>query len=129
VKAAVDHYGFDRAFLASEFDGFVREFARLTNKKVKVWCEDSEIVEKLFHPTYGFELKNTESPKAILDMMRSIKSPSEIALMRQSCKIASEAFQQTIKYCAEKCTRGESISEHQMWAKIDYECRMQGADR
>lgn len=46
----------------SEFDGFVREFSRLTNK-VKVWCEEKEIVEKLLHPTYGFELKNTESPK------------------------------------------------------------------
>jgi len=113
----------------SEFDGFLREFARLTNKKVKIWCEETDIVDKIFHPNYGFESKNTESPKAILDMMRSIKSPSEISLMRQSCKIASEAFQQTIKYCAEQCSKGESISEHQIWAKIDYECRIHGAER
>lgn len=61
--------------------------------------------------------------------MRVVKSPTEISLLRQSCKIASEAFQQTIKYSAEKCALGESISEHQIWAKIDYECRMHGADR
>lgn len=47
----------------SDFDGFVREFARLTNKKVKIWAENKQVVEKLFHPTYGFELQNTESPK------------------------------------------------------------------
>lgn len=61
--------------------------------------------------------------------MRVIKSPSEISLLRQSCKIASEAFQQTIKYCAEKCSQGEPLSEHQIWAKIDYESRIHGADR
>lgn len=62
----------------------------------------------------------------ILDAMRVIKSPSEISLLRQSCKIASEAFQQTIKYCAEKCSQDEVLSEHQIWAKIDYECRIHG---
>ncbi len=41
--------------------------------------------------------------------------------MRQSCKIASEAFQQTIKYCADKCSKDEALSEHQIWAKVDYE--------
>lgn len=62
VKAAVDHYGFDRAFQMSEFDGFIRGFSRLT-KKVKVWCEEKQLVDKLLHPKYGFELDTTESPK------------------------------------------------------------------
>jgi Xaa-Pro aminopeptidase len=64
-----------------------------------------------------------------LEMMRVTKSPAEISLMRQSCKIASEAFQQTIKYSSQKMFKGESLSEHHIWAKIDYECRTHGADR
>lgn len=128
-KAAIDHYGFDQAYLASEFESFMNDFAKKTNRKVKVWCEDRSIVEKYLDPSFGFEFKNAESPKAIMDTLRIVKSPGEIELMRQSARIASEAFQQTIKFCAELCSNGQSLNERQIWAKLDYECRLNGAER
>lgn len=128
-KAAVEHYGFDQAYLASDFDRFMHEFAKKANQKVKVWCEERSIVEKYLSPSFGLEFKNTKSPKAIIDTLRIVKSPAEIELMRQSAYIASKAFQQTIKFCAESCSQGLPINERQIWAKLDYECRLHGADR
>ncbi|ODN03923.1 putative Xaa-Pro aminopeptidase 3 [Orchesella cincta] len=128
-QAAVDHYGFDQAYLASEFESFMTSFAQKTKRKVKVWCEDRSIVERYLDPSFGFEFKNAESPKAIIDTLRLIKSPAEIDLMRHSSRIASEAFQQTIRFCAEWNAKGQTINEHQIWAKLDYECRMHGAER
>ncbi|CAL8115251.1 unnamed protein product [Orchesella dallaii] len=127
--AAVEHYGFDQAFLASEFETFMNSFAQKTNRKVKVWCEDRSIVERYLDPSFGFEFKNAESPKAVIDSLRLIKSPGEIELMRRSARIAGEAFQQTMQLCANLHAKGETINEHQIWAKLDYECRIHGAER
>ncbi|OZJ02425.1 hypothetical protein BZG36_04831, partial [Bifiguratus adelaidae] len=46
---------------------------------------------------------------------------AEAALMRKSGEISAKSFIQTMKFT------DPSKSEHQLWAKLDYECRMRGS--
>lgn len=54
--------------------------------------------------------------------LRLYKSPAEQSLMRQSCQIASQAF---IKAMA---STKPGSTEHELYATLDYECRMGGAE-
>ncbi|RUS19629.1 hypothetical protein BC937DRAFT_87178 [Endogone sp. FLAS-F59071] len=53
--------------------------------------------------------------------LRIVKSSAEIALMRKAGDISAQAFIQGMKF-----TR-PGVSEHQLYAKLDCECRMRGA--
>lgn len=61
------------------------------------------------------------SPTNLIHKLRLYKSPNEQELMRKTCKIASEAINATISW-----TR-PGLSEHHLFAKVDYECRMRDA--
>lgn len=63
-----------------------------------------------------------ESPALNVQRLRLIKSPAEIELMRQTCRIASKAINKTIQK-----TRPND-SEHHMFARVDYYCRMNDAN-
>ncbi|CAG7825530.1 unnamed protein product [Allacma fusca] len=123
-KAAVDYFGFDEAFLTSEFPIFLKHFHN-PRRSVMVWCEDRSFVEKGIREPYSIGISALENPRSILDTLRVLKSPGEIDLMKKSSQIASEAFQQAMVYCGEN----SQVNEHQIWAKIDYECRVRGAER
>lgn len=62
------------------------------------------------------------SPRKIVHGLRVIKSPAEIALMRKSCQIASKSIETTI------ASSYPGISEHQLFATVDYHNRMNGAE-
>ncbi|XP_058444642.1 xaa-Pro aminopeptidase 3 [Malaya genurostris] len=62
------------------------------------------------------------SPLALLHKLRVVKSPAEIEQMRRTCQIASTAINRTIQ----ESEPGQS--EHQLFAKVDYFCRMAGAN-
>jgi Xaa-Pro aminopeptidase len=63
-----------------------------------------------------------ESPKIFMHRQRLIKSPAEITLMQRSCDVASDAIIKTIQ------SSYPGINESQIFAKVDYECRMHGAE-
>lgn len=63
-----------------------------------------------------------ESPKPFIHRLRLYKSPAEVALMQASCRIASDAIAATI------ASSHSGITEHQLYARVDYECRMRGAE-
>lgn len=63
-----------------------------------------------------------ESPKPFIHRLRLYKTPAEAALMQASCKIASDAINATI------ASSYPGITEHQLFARVDYECRMRGAE-
>jgi Xaa-Pro aminopeptidase len=129
-RAAVEHFGVDRAYVLSAFEGFLREFALATEKKFVMWCEDRHFVERVrSHFLTSTEARPVQSPKGLIDSMRVIKSAGEIRLMKKSCQIASEAFQEAIHFCGQRSGTEGPVSEHQIWAKIDYECRLRGAER
>ncbi|XP_042892301.1 xaa-Pro aminopeptidase 3-like [Penaeus japonicus] len=63
-----------------------------------------------------------ESPKSHLHALRVIKSPAEIELMRHTCRISGESLAATMR-----ATRAP-VMEHQLFATVDYQCRMRGGD-
>ncbi|EDW66039.1 xaa-Pro aminopeptidase 3 [Drosophila virilis] len=56
-----------------------------------------------------------------VENMRLIKSPAEMQLMRRTCSIASHAFNEVMA----ETRPGQS--EHQLYASIDFKCRMRSA--
>lgn len=91
------------------------------NKSTTVWYDDNissqnEITNFLKNSKIAIK-----SPTTFIHRMRVIKSPAEIELMRKSCDIASESINTTML----KSYPG--ISEHQIFAEVDYQCRMKNA--
>ncbi|XP_063704331.1 xaa-Pro aminopeptidase 3 [Culicoides brevitarsis] len=84
------------------------EFPRLTST-----------VKELIQATAG---ANLTSPTNLIHQLRLFKSPSEQKLMQRTCQIAAEAINETISWCR------PDISEHHLYAKVDYECRMRDAN-
>lgn len=62
------------------------------------------------------------SPRKLVHELRVIKSPAEQVLMRKSCQIASKAIETTI------ATSHPGISEHELFATVDFHSRMNGAE-
>ncbi|KAG0182569.1 hypothetical protein DFQ29_003349 [Apophysomyces sp. BC1021] len=58
----------------------------------------------------------------LVQELRAIKSPHEIELMKTSGHISSKAFIEAMKWTK------PGFSEAQLWAKLDYECRMRGSN-
>ncbi|XP_068246183.1 xaa-Pro aminopeptidase 3-like [Palaemon carinicauda] len=62
------------------------------------------------------------SPKADVHELRLIKSPAEMDLMRQTCRISAESIAATMKATT------APVLEHQLFAIVDYQSRMRGGD-
>ncbi|RUP44255.1 peptidase M24, structural domain-containing protein [Jimgerdemannia flammicorona] len=70
------------------------------------------------------DIKKTTKPLSpLVQELRVVKSSAEIAQMRKAGEISAKAFIQAMKYT--KAT--PNVSEHQLYAKLDYECRVRGA--
>lgn len=67
-------------------------------------------------------LQAVESPKKIIHQQRIIKSPAEQKLMSRTCEIACSSMIKTMG------STFPGITEHVLFAKMDYECRANGAD-
>ncbi|KAF9932149.1 hypothetical protein FBU30_008836 [Linnemannia zychae] len=63
----------------------------------------------------------TKALSPLIQEMRVIKSEAEIKIMRQAGEISGKAFIETLKFTNPK------RSEHQVYARFDYECRMRGS--
>ena len=63
-----------------------------------------------------------QSPRMAVQRQRLIKSPKEIVAMRKACQISAEAINSTMS------TTLEHNSETKLFAKLDYESRVRGAD-
>ncbi|KAG9301938.1 hypothetical protein G9A89_020982 [Geosiphon pyriformis] len=72
----------------------------------------------------SFQTKANEviSLSRLVQNLRTIKSDSEIKLMREAGEITGKSFLETMKFT------NPGISERQIYAKIDYECRIHGAE-
>ncbi|KAJ8962024.1 hypothetical protein NQ314_005806 [Rhamnusium bicolor] len=66
--------------------------------------------------------KKWDNPKSFIHKLRLYKSPAEIALMQKSCDITAQAFVEAMA-----CSK-PGIGENQIFAKVDYECRLRGAE-
>ncbi|CAD6216369.1 GSCOCG00004524001-RA-CDS [Cotesia congregata] len=131
TEAAAEMFGVDQSLPVSDFDSYLNSLVNKYRSSASIWYDNHDIIHKEFHKkisTLGI-LASTDrcrlaptSIKDIFHQIRLIKSPAEIELMQKSCDIASEAIAKTIKVTK------AGMTEHQLFATVDYECRMNGAE-
>ncbi|XP_035208838.1 xaa-Pro aminopeptidase 3-like [Stegodyphus dumicola] len=119
--------GIDRTMYVDDIENFLQSFAESNNKFV-LWYDYLSLPFKPIHDIMRDFMAhyNThfslESPRKLLHQLRVIKSSSEAELMRKTCKIAAESMREVMQFSR------PLISEAHLYAKMDYECRMRGAD-
>ncbi|XP_017757337.1 PREDICTED: probable Xaa-Pro aminopeptidase 3 [Eufriesea mexicana] len=126
VEIAPKMFGVDLALPITEFGQFFVSFIKET-KKCIIWYDSIDIAQPSLHEKLHelMKIKNNQilvSPTNIMHKIRLIKSQSEINLMKKSCEIISTAISKTIEISKPK------MSEHHLFATVDYECRMNGAE-
>lgn len=125
VEIAPEMFGVDTALPIIELEQFFISFMT-ENKNSVIWYDTIDVTQTNLHKKLYELMKITNcqilSPTNIMHKIRLIKSQSEIDLMKKSCKIISAAISKTIKISKPK------INEHHLFATVDYECRMNGAE-
>ncbi|CAO3662385.1 unnamed protein product [Umbelopsis ramanniana] len=71
--------------------------------------------------SYGKTTKPVKQLSPLVQEFRNVKSEAEAKVMRQSGEISSKAFIEAMKFTK------PGITEGQLWAKLDFECRMRGS--
>lgn len=126
VDAAYPLFQVDEAIPVTDFEKYISSFLS-QHKNSIVWYDGEDVIQSGLHKTLIELMMLCERqvftcPKTLIHQSRLIKSEAEIELMKKSCNVASAAISTVI----EKSKPG--ISEHQLFAIVDYECRMKGAE-
>ncbi|XP_070167671.1 xaa-Pro aminopeptidase 3 [Polyergus mexicanus] len=126
VETAAEIFGTDHALPITKFEQFISSLIQEDNKSI-IWYDHADVIQPILHKKLCQLIKLTDnqifaSPKILFHQIRLIKSTCEINLMRESCQIASDAIIKTIQ------SSKPEMSEHQLFATVDYECRMRGAE-
>ncbi|KAG8259567.1 Xaa-Pro aminopeptidase 3, variant 2 [Homalodisca vitripennis] len=125
VEGAVYLFGVDQALPISELNKFLVTYAKTYNK-FTLWYDFLSCIHPEIHAVIksfsSSSVKVVESPKPIIHQQRLIKSPAEQKLMAKTCEIASKAMVNTI------AATKPGVTEHLLFAKMDFECRANGAD-
>ncbi|KAF0436943.1 peptidase M24 [Gigaspora margarita] len=114
VLGAIDFFGADEAMESARFNSKIKDIIK--NYK--------DVYIDLPPRTNILSTDNIQKIKPlsrIIQDLRLTKSDSEIALMRKDGEITGKAFIQTMKFTK------PGLSEHDLYAKIDFECRIRGA--
>jgi Xaa-Pro aminopeptidase len=117
---ATELFAVEEANPIQSFNSYVESFKRQKNSLI--WYDDRNSDQK--HLNGLLQASNNsvnENPTKFIHSLRWIKSDAEIELMRKTCKIGSDAVNTTIR----KSYPG--IGEHQIFAEVDYQCRMNNA--
>ncbi|XP_043676852.1 xaa-Pro aminopeptidase 3 isoform X1 [Vespula pensylvanica] len=126
VEAAPNLFGVNKALPVTEFERFFFSFINEYKNSI-IWYDDNNVLQTNLHTKLN-ELIRTNNiqkftnPRNLFHKVRSIKSQSEINLMQKSCDVASMAIKKTMQVSK------PGMSEHQLFAIVDYECRMNGAE-
>lgn len=126
VEMATQIFGIDHALPLTEFERFLTSLIQEDRKSI-LWYDHADVVQPIVHKKLCQLIKLTDaqifaSPKNLFHRIRLIKSNCEIDLMQQSCQIASDSIIKTIQISK------PGMNEHQLFATVDYECRMRGAE-
>ncbi|XP_039288365.1 xaa-Pro aminopeptidase 3 isoform X1 [Nilaparvata lugens] len=128
VERAPEFFGIEQALPFTELKAFLKMLMK-EQKNAKLWFDYSNKI----HPEVSSIMSRfsdekehqgeRESPRAHIHQMRLVKSPAEQGLMQRACQIASEAI-----VAGMAATGRVALTEHQLFATLDYECRMRGAE-
>ncbi|KAJ8028635.1 Xaa-Pro aminopeptidase 3 [Holothuria leucospilota] len=127
-EGAVQFIGVDEAYTIDSLPERLHKY--LSRENMVVWYDVFRPVNESLHQEVFTNLiqpcRNRGHTVNILQQtihaQRVIKSPGEINLMRASGSIISKAFIETMKYSR------PGINEAQLYAKIDFEARTNGAE-
>ncbi|KAF7989970.1 hypothetical protein HCN44_008644 [Aphidius gifuensis] len=127
VEAATKLFNIDESLDVSDFESFMTSFINANKNNCTIWYDNKNIISQDIHKKLNQIIKKTKldvilTPETLFHQLRVVKSSSEINIMKQSCEIASAAISKTIEIGK------PGISEHQLFATVDYESRMRGAE-
>ncbi|KAL7303563.1 hypothetical protein TKK_0003722 [Trichogramma kaykai] len=126
VDEAQSMFGVEETLPIGDFEHFVLSYMT-EHKKAIIWYDKEEVIQTKIHNKLNeiVKLSHRQSfncPKTLVHQLRLIKSPSEIELMKKTCEIASKAIAKTMEVSV------PGMSEHELFATVDYQCRMKGAE-
>jgi Xaa-Pro aminopeptidase len=117
---APDLFAVDEANVIQNFQSYIENFRNQPSSLI--WYDirnsDQKHLTSIVNPTPTASIDN---PTKFIHNLRWKKSEAEIELMRQTCEVAAQAVNETIR----KSHPG--ICESQIFAEVDYQCRMNGA--
>jgi Xaa-Pro aminopeptidase len=114
---ASDLFSVDDAYSIKDLDDYIQKQPNTT----LFWYDDKSSDQKNITTSVKATKCQIDNPLKLIHTLRYIKSNAEIELMRKTCEIASEAINHTMS------TSKPGISEHQIFAEVDYQCRSRGA--
>ncbi|KAK7489851.1 hypothetical protein BaRGS_00018873 [Batillaria attramentaria] len=126
VEGAITLTGVDDAFNFDQLEKFLEQWCKDYNQFM-LWYDYVQPVQSYFHTHVMSQVICQERHKAIenttrlMHHLRVKKSPAEVELMRQSIEIASESLVEVMKFSRPQ------VNEAHLWAKMDFECRIRGA--
>ena len=77
------------------------------HQHISLWYDTTKPAHAAFHAEYIDTLLQhghrtaVESPRPLIQLLRLIKSPAEVELMKQTCRIASLAYKEVMKFSTE----------------------------
>ena len=104
IEGATVLTGVDEAYNSDYLSEYLNKYLYLNTKGFITWYEHRTPCHTQFHNKYlaDFVMANkdgfTENPKSLIHKLRLVKSKSEISLMKKTCKIASSAFKDVMKF-------------------------------
>ncbi|XP_071501276.1 xaa-Pro aminopeptidase 3-like [Diadema antillarum] len=128
IDGALNFIGVDEAHVIGDLSEFLHQFP--SREKQVVWYDvfrnvndhlHKDVVNNLVMPCRN-KGHTVNILQQILHSMRVIKSPAEMCLMRESCRVASEAFVEVMRFTK------PGINEAHLYAKVDFEVRLKGAE-
>lgn len=120
------------ATVTSSTENFRKEIGALLEKKSTLYWRDIETDMPEFQNLVKNHVKSTDgsnTPLEAVEMngimcyMRVVKTNAELDVIRKSCSISANAFIDVMKATKPDC------SEHEMSARIEWECRRRGSQR
>ncbi|KAL2100707.1 hypothetical protein ACEWY4_002468 [Coilia grayii] len=113
--------GVDRVQSTEELGLFLRSLKGST-----VWYDSSQPCHPRLHQAHVRPLLEggavVRSLRPLTHSLRAVKSPAEVALMKQAGHITAQAFKKTMAMSS------GNIDEALLYAKFDFECRAHGAN-
>lgn len=126
IEGAVEFLGVDSAHYVDDLQTYLHSYASL-NSEFSLWYDyTNHIFSPVKEIVQDFLADHNkircESPHYLIQKLRLIKSPSEAKLMRKTCQYASESMLEVMKFSH------APVLESHLHAKMEYECRIRGAD-
>ncbi|XP_049851341.1 xaa-Pro aminopeptidase 3-like [Schistocerca gregaria] len=121
VERVCSNFGFDAAYSKSQLADILPSI--LSAADFIAYNNIPNAFQKVFQSMLEPLRDRVINPQSIVQRMRLIKSPSELRLIERSCENSARAFVQVMR------TSKPLISEQELDALIEFECRRRGCQR